>query len=123
VLSQPTPAVPAMPPAVAPPTPPTEPVPAPMKTSLDSGVLKIWVPEDAQVFINGYQTTSTGNLRQYISHGLQAGLNYNYKVRAVIVRDGRTQEETQTVVLTAGAQKALAFSFDAKSAAGLASAW
>jgi uncharacterized protein (TIGR03000 family) len=90
----------------------------------DAGTLTIWVPEDAKVYVNGQLTTSTGARRQYVSYGLQAGLNYNYDVRAEVVRDGKVIEETRSVTLTAGGREGLAFSFDkAKASMGLASIW
>jgi uncharacterized protein (TIGR03000 family) len=82
-----------------------------------SGVVTLWVPEDARVSINGFQTRSTGTQRRYVSHGLQDGLTYKYEVRAEIVRDGKTLEETRVLYLTAGSREALAMKFN-QSAAG-----
>lgn len=114
-------------PTLAPPaTTPVPPAPAPVAPKAteirsDSGLLSLWVPEDATVFVNGYQTKSTGNHRQYISNGLKPGLSYTYEVRVVVVRDGKPLEETRTVNLVGGQRSALAFSFSAP--AGLASIW
>jgi len=129
--AQPTPA-PLEEPAPAPPqidTPlqPLEPESTDTQTqspvSMDSGLLTIRVPEAAKVFINGYQTKSTGTLRQYVSRGLKPGLTYKYEVRAEMIRDGRPVEDIEVVYLTAGAAERLAFSFDSKAEERLATLW
>jgi uncharacterized protein (TIGR03000 family) len=89
-------------------------------TRADSGLLAIYVPAEAKVFINGLETKSTGSRRQYVSYGLTAGYRYKYEVAAQIVRDGKILEETKTVYLTAGAKEGVAFGFNAKPAEGLA---
>ena len=82
-------------------------------TSADeSGILTVWVPYDAKVSINGLQTTSAGSRRQFVSYGLKPGLTYKYVVKAQIVRNGQTQEDSRTVMLTAGQVTAVAFGFN-----------
>jgi uncharacterized protein (TIGR03000 family) len=76
------------------------------------GLLTVNVPEEAKIFVNGQATTSTGSTRQYVSRDLQNGLTYAYEVRAEIVRDGQTLEQTKTIDLRAGATSSLAFDFD-----------
>lgn len=100
----------------APSTTPTTPPSLPPSTSIlrdGSGLLTIWVPEDAKVFVNGYETKSTGAQRRYVSHGLKGGLTYKYEVRAQVVRDGKTLEEVRNVYLTSGAREGIAINFDA----------
>ncbi len=80
-------------------------------TRNDSGLLTIYVPADAAVTINGLPTKSVGTRREYVSYGLQSGLQYRYTVTAVIERDGKAYEETREVILTAGDKKGVAFSF------------
>ena len=80
----------------------------------DSGVLTVNVPADAKVFVNGNQTSSAGARRHYVSRGLQGGYKYAYEVRAEVVRDGRTIEETKTIELRAGENSRLAFDFAAE---------
>ena len=98
---------------MAPPSAPTPPPPAAGKSTFDVGAdvgyLVVNVPADAKVFVNGRPTTSTGEHRQYVSHGLEAGMRYEYQVRAEIVRDGKTISDTKTVQLTAGSQSSIAF--------------
>ena len=74
--------------------------------------MTVWVPYDAKVTVNGQPTVSTGSRRPFISYGLQPGLTYSYVVRAEVVRNGQTQQETQTVTLTAGQINAVAFGFN-----------
>jgi len=112
-------------PAPAPGKVPPPEVPALPRTSLDrsdAGTLTIWVPEDAKVYVNGYLTKSTGNRRQYVSYGLKQGFSYKYEVRAVVVRDGKEIEETNSVTLNAGARNSVAFKFNSK-AENLALVW
>jgi uncharacterized protein (TIGR03000 family) len=114
----PTPA-PAKMPAVEQPAPaaPAPAMPPPPKTSAtspdESGVLTVWVPYDAKVTVNGQATQSKGSRRQFISYGLKSGLSYKYVVKAEVVRNGEVQEDTRTVVLTAGDATAVAFGFNA----------
>jgi uncharacterized protein (TIGR03000 family) len=83
-----------------------------LPTRKNSGLLTVWVPANAKVFINGKETTTDGSRRRYVSYGLQPGLNYKYEVRAELVRNGRLAEETKTVYLTAGASEGVAFGFN-----------
>ncbi len=100
------------------------PTPAAPKTSdlstETSGSLTVWVPFDAKVTVNGRETHSTGSRRQYVSHGLTAGLAYKYVVHAEVVRDGQVVEDTRTVTLRAGDITAVAFGFNTTTTDGLA---
>ena len=91
----------------------------------NSGLLTIWVPDGAKVFVNGYETKSTGSQRRYVSHGLNPGFSYKFEVRAQVLRDGELLEETRVVHLAAGAREGVAFSFSpaSKSEKDLAIAW
>jgi uncharacterized protein (TIGR03000 family) len=117
------PAVPAIPGTPEPPLPggslpgPSAPAPgggaAPAETGMRrlDGLLAVNVPEDAKIYVNGQPTSSTGGARQYVSRDLQVGYNYNYEVRAEVVRDGRTVEQVKTVNLRAGDTARVAFDF------------
>lgn len=95
-------------------------------TSADSGVLTVWVPNDAKVTINGMLTKSTGSKRHFVSYGLRPGYTYKYVVKAEVPRevDGKLKlvPEEQTVSLTAGEQTGVAFGFNLPSNEGLATA-
>ena len=105
------------------PVPPAPIRPRPARTPADeSGVLTVWVPYDAKVTVNGLATKSTGSRRQFVSYGLKPGLSYKYVVKAEVVRDGKTVEDTQTAVLTAGQVTAVAFGFNTAAAEQVAAA-
>jgi uncharacterized protein (TIGR03000 family) len=106
-----SPTMPAPSTAPASPPPAAPPPGATGKSALDgdAGYIVVEVPADAKVFVNGHPTTSTGEHRQYVSHGLEQGMRYEYQVRAEIVRDGKVVSDTKTVELTAGSQADLAF--------------
>jgi uncharacterized protein (TIGR03000 family) len=108
-------ASPAMPAPVTPPPPSAG--KSTFDMSPDAGYLIVNVPADAKVFVNGHATTSTGEHRQYVSHGLEAGMRYEYQVRAEIIRDGKVLSETKTVQLTGGSQADLAFEMSGSSPA------
>jgi uncharacterized protein (TIGR03000 family) len=128
---------PAKKPVVEPPAAmPTEPPPAPGAPGTpvppkakaastisveNSGILTVWVPYDAKVTVNGLVTKSTGSRRQFVSYGLQSGLTYKYVVKAEVVRNGQTIEDTRTVSLTAGQISAVAFGFNTNAAEQVAS--
>ena len=113
-IQDPAPADPAPALETPPSTPPS--LPALPTTSIptrqNSGLLTVWVPAGAKVFVNGKETTTQGSRRRYVSYGLTPGLNYKYEVRAELVRNGRVAEETKTVYLTAGAKEGVAFGFN-----------
>jgi uncharacterized protein (TIGR03000 family) len=87
-------------PAVQPPPPPAAGAQA---------TLKVAVPEDALVYVNGMLTKSKGAERSYLSRGLLSGYQYNYEVRAEAIRDGQKIEETKVIQLKAGDTVELAF--------------
>lgn len=74
-----------------------------------NGLLRVEVPADAIVYVNGKQTTSTGTHRQYASYGLEANRSYSYEVRVEYSQNGQTVTETKQVALTAGSDEMLAF--------------
>lgn len=78
-----------------------------------SAKLTVHVPEDAQVFINGAATTSTGSLRSFVSRHLSRNYRYTYEVRVTAERDGKLIEETKTVKLEAGRSAELNFALNA----------
>jgi uncharacterized protein (TIGR03000 family) len=110
----------------APTTPPLTPPPpggiVPPTTSLepsgsDSGVLTVWVPNDAKVTINGLVTKSTGSKRSFVSYGLRPGYTYKYEVKAEVVFEGKVVTDTKLVSLTAGERNGVAFGFNIPSLA------
>ena len=91
---------------------------APVPPAVDSArnsrqaVLRVDVPNDARVYVNGRLTKSKGPQRNFVSRGLRPGLKYTYQVRAELDRDGEVVHETKTVQLRAGTSSRLAFNLD-----------
>jgi uncharacterized protein (TIGR03000 family) len=78
----------------------------------DSVYLTVTVPGNAKVFVNDNATTSTGTVRQFVSHGLKSGKTYRFEVRAeVIDAQGEVLTERRTVSVTAGQREQLSFAF------------
>jgi uncharacterized protein (TIGR03000 family) len=67
-----------------------------------AAILDVTLPEDAALFINDQPTTSTSAQRRFISPPLPTGRNYQYTLRAEVVRDGQTRSTTQQVTVRAG---------------------
>lgn len=74
-----------------------------------SAMIVVNVPEDAEVYVNGYRTTSRGATRQFLSTGLKPGQNYVYEVRAVTTEGDKQLGATKVVRLTAGRRQELSF--------------
>lgn len=87
----------------------TAPAPTEAASHTSAGLLRVEVPADAKVYINGKLTTSTGTERQYVSYGLESGRNYSYEVRVEYTQDGKAVSETKQIALTAGSNELLAF--------------
>ncbi len=68
----------------------------------DSGSIIVRVPSDATIRINGYQTSSTGSRRQYVSGNLKPGREYLYTIVATVNRTGQRLVREKNVTLHAG---------------------
>ena len=77
--------------------------------NLGTGTISVTVPDNAKVYINGYETKMPGVNRKYVVNDLEPGKMYDYEVRIVAQVNGRTVEETQYVTLAFGQQGVLAF--------------
>lgn len=73
----------------------------------DAALLTIAVPESATVVVNGLETSSRGEVRQFMSIGLQEGFGYTYVVD-VTFADGR-KATSKSVKLRAGAAERMVF--------------
>jgi len=65
--------------------------------------LTVRVPDDAEVWLGGAKTTSTGPVREYASPPLNPGKRYFYEVRTRWSEGGQEVTQTQSVPVTAGA--------------------
>ncbi len=75
----------------------------------DTVKLNVSVPESAKVYVNDRLTTSTGEVRQFVSRGLEAGKSYRFEIRAELNDNGKTITDVQSVVVTAGSQENVRF--------------
>jgi uncharacterized protein (TIGR03000 family) len=91
------------------PTPPT-------KTSLPANIV-VTLPADARLTVDGNATSSTSEVRTFVTPALQTGSDYVYTLQAEVVRDGRTLTETQVVTVRAGETTNVPFSFSSQSVA------
>ncbi len=65
----------------------------------------IWlrVPENAEIWVNGVKTKQTGEARYFFSPPLVPGKKYSYQMRVRWTKDGKPVEETQNILVQAGA--------------------
>jgi uncharacterized protein (TIGR03000 family) len=94
------------------PAPAPGPAPAPMTSLQRSATLVVSVPKDARVFVNDKATTSTGEIRRYVSNNLEPGYSYTYTLRAEMIVDGKTVTETKVIKVRAGETADLAFALN-----------
>jgi uncharacterized protein (TIGR03000 family) len=66
--------------------------------------LLIEVPEDAKLYIDDQLMKTTSAKRNFSTPALEPGQTYYYIVRAEVVRDGKSIEKTQRVIVRAGDQ-------------------
>ncbi|MBR4751436.1 MAG: TIGR03000 domain-containing protein [Thermoguttaceae bacterium] len=78
-------------------------------TNDSSSFIKMLVPEDSVVYVNGYRTKQKGALRTFAARNLEFGETYEFEIRVVAVRNGKTFEDVQTTTLTAGDSTSMAF--------------
>jgi len=71
--------------------------------------LTVTVPADAQLWLQGVQTTSTGPVRQFISPPLTSGKRYTYEAKASWTENGHEVTQTRKVPVTAGAHVDVTF--------------
>lgn len=83
-------------------------VPSPLKSG-STGVIKMAVPEDSIVYINGYRTKMKGSQRSFNANNLEDGQIYRFEVRVVAAIDGRLVEEVKETTLIGGLVSSLAF--------------
>ncbi len=67
-----------------------------------SAILRVTVPENARVEIDGFQTKAKGGVRLFESPPLVAGKKYVYAVKATWTQDGKDVVREQAVTVEAG---------------------
>ncbi|MCH2177893.1 MAG: TIGR03000 domain-containing protein [Mariniblastus sp.] len=75
-------------------------------------VLKIDLPMEAKVWINGQETTTVGSLRSFVSRNLEPDKDYKFAIKAVVSKDGRDIAMRRKVTLKAGVTKSVKFDFE-----------
>lgn len=66
------------------------------------GTLSVNLPADARLLFNGVAASGSGAVRTFQTPPLEAGRSYQYELVAEVVRDGRTERATGTVVVRSG---------------------
>jgi uncharacterized protein (TIGR03000 family) len=74
-----------------------------------SARLVVTLPTEAQLYIDDQLTKTPSGRRTFTTPGLQPGQAYYYMVRAQLVRDGKTFEETKRVILRPGDEVTVSF--------------
>ncbi len=74
--------------------------------------LTVYVPEDAEVYLEGKKTSSRGKVRQFRTSMLKPGEKWeDYTVRVVWNRDGRKLTQERKITLEGGQVRELSFEF------------
>jgi len=73
-------------------------------------VIQVTLPADARLTVDGHATTSTSENRTFVTPALPEG-EFQYTLRAEIVREGRTVVETQVVTVRGGEETRVPFNF------------
>jgi uncharacterized protein (TIGR03000 family) len=105
ITVQPTSIVPRVPVPSVPVLAPISEVPA------DDGKarLTLWVPADAEVWIQGQKMDVSGSERHFTSPVLGQGQGYTYEIRTAWTENGKPVEFTRKVAVKSGDEKSVAF--------------
>lgn len=77
--------------------------------------LKMSVPADAVVEVEGVKTKQTGTERSFISPDLEVGKKYAYQVKITYTKDGKPAVYEKTVIVEAGKEVVISVEGDAPS--------
>jgi len=69
----------------------------------------VYVPCDAEVWLEGQKTQQSGEMRTFISPPLEPGGDYEYTIRARWKEGGKDVEQEQKVIVHAGSRKLVRF--------------
>jgi uncharacterized protein (TIGR03000 family) len=72
------------------------------QADVNAAMLVVTLPEDAQLTIGDEETTSTSTQRVFVSPTLEAGKQYEYTLKAKVLRDGKIQTATRKVTVRPG---------------------
>ncbi len=79
-------------------------------TSTSQATVVVQVPADAQLYVDGYRVKQTSSTRTFITPDLEPGTRYYYTVKAQVMRDGKSVEDTKRVYVRAGQTSQVSFS-------------
>lgn len=74
----------------------------PNSANADKVFVDVRVPAGAKIMFEGMNTTSTGEVRQFVSPSLATGFNYTYHVRATWMENGREVNQTRSFAVRPG---------------------
>ncbi len=106
VRPRPAPAAPAVPSAAASPAEQPEPL---AKAGQAPATIRVRLPSDADLWVGGVRTTSSGPSRVFMTPPLDSGKLYNYGLRARWVNNGVVVEQTRHVKVKAGGKAEVDF--------------
>ena len=88
--------------------------PAPSRPAVvaSKAMLDVQVPEDAEVYVNGASTQSTGTSRRYIWSQLRPGRIIEVEVRVELTLAGKRIQQTKKTQIRADELGSLSFDFD-----------
>jgi len=89
-------------------------MPAPLDTTAQ---VTVRVPAEAEIWVEGTKTTSTGSVREFKSPPLTPGSPYTYDIKVTWTENGHDVTQTQRFDVTAGAHINLAFPIPPKTEA------
>jgi uncharacterized protein (TIGR03000 family) len=75
------------------------------------------LPAEAKLFVDNKATVSTSNVRTFASPALELGKDFEYSLRAEMVRDGQKLVTSKTVLVRAGQETRVAIDFPTASVA------
>jgi uncharacterized protein (TIGR03000 family) len=73
--------------------------------------IRVHLPADATLFVDGKRTNSVSNIRQFVSPPLDPNKDYHYTMRAEMTRDGKMLTTTRRVEVRAGKMEEVYLNF------------
>jgi uncharacterized protein (TIGR03000 family) len=72
------------------------------QAAMKPATVTVNLPEDGKLFVDGAPYPISANQRTFNTPALRQGKDYYYELKAQVVRDGKTQTETQTITVEPG---------------------
>jgi uncharacterized protein (TIGR03000 family) len=68
----------------------------------DAALINLWVPANAEVWLSGEKTASTGSERSFVTPSLEAGRRFAYDIRVRWIEKGKPVEKVKKVSVHPG---------------------